>query len=46
MVQESSDPLWTASRLAVAGNVIDFGIFTSVDIEGTVKGPSTVLCGG
>ena len=37
LVQESSDPLWTASRLAVAGNVIDFGIFTSVDIEGTVK---------
>jgi uncharacterized protein with ATP-grasp and redox domains len=37
MVQESSDPLWTASRLAIAGNVIDFGIFTSVDIEGTVR---------
>jgi uncharacterized protein with ATP-grasp and redox domains len=37
LVQESRDPLWTASRLAVAGNVIDFGIFTSVDIEGTVK---------
>jgi len=37
MVQESSDPLWTASRLAIAGNIIDFGIFTSVDIEGTVK---------
>ncbi|HUO77768.1 MAG TPA: ARMT1-like domain-containing protein [Thermodesulfovibrionales bacterium] len=37
MVQECSDPLWTSSRLAVAGNVIDFGIFTSVDIEGTVK---------
>lgn len=37
MVQESDDPLWTASRLAIAGNVIDFGIFTSVDIEGTVK---------
>lgn len=36
MVQESSEPLWTSSRLAVAGNVIDFGIFTSVDIEGTV----------
>lgn len=36
MVQESSDPLWTASRLAIAGNVIDFGIFTSVDIEGTI----------
>lgn len=37
MVEESSDPLWTASRLAIAGNVIDFGIFTSVDIEGTVR---------
>ena len=37
MVRESADPLWTASRLAIAGNVIDFGIFTSVDIEGTVK---------
>jgi uncharacterized protein with ATP-grasp and redox domains len=36
MVQESADPLWTSSRLAVAGNVIDFGIFTSVDIEGTI----------
>jgi uncharacterized protein with ATP-grasp and redox domains len=37
MVLESSDPLWTATRVAIAGNVIDFGIFTSVDIEGTVK---------
>ena len=37
MVKESSDPLWTASRLAIAGNVIDFGIFTSVDIEGTIR---------
>lgn len=37
MVQKSEDPLLTASRLAIAGNVIDFGIFTSVDIEGTVK---------
>ncbi|TAL23472.1 MAG: DUF89 family protein [Nitrospirae bacterium] len=36
-VETSRDPLWTASRLAIAGNVIDFGIFTSVDIEGTVK---------
>lgn len=35
-VRESDDPLWTASRLAIAGNVIDFGIFTSVDIEGTI----------
>ncbi|HBR22184.1 MAG TPA: hypothetical protein DD713_06410 [Nitrospiraceae bacterium] len=36
-VEESPDPLWTASRLTIAGNVIDFGIFTSVDIEGTVE---------
>ncbi|MCE5195387.1 MAG: ARMT1-like domain-containing protein [Nitrospiraceae bacterium] len=35
-VDLSPDPLWTAARLAIAGNVIDFGIFTSVDIEGTV----------
>ncbi|MEK6581363.1 MAG: ARMT1-like domain-containing protein [Nitrospirota bacterium] len=45
-VETSADPLWTASRLAIAGNVIDFGIFTSVDIEGTVRralaGPITV----
>ena len=37
MVRESQDPLWTATRLAIAGNVIDFGIFTSVDIEGTIR---------
>lgn len=37
LILESKDPLWTASRLAIAGNVIDFGIFTSIDIEGTVK---------
>lgn len=36
-VQESHNPLWTASRLSIAGNVIDFGIFTSVDIEGAVR---------
>jgi uncharacterized protein with ATP-grasp and redox domains len=36
-VESSSDPLWTASRLAIAGNVIDFGIFTSVDIIGTIE---------
>ena len=36
-VEKSPDPLWTASRLAIAGNVIDFGIFTSVDIEGTAE---------
>ncbi len=36
-VEQSEDPLWTASRLAIAGNVIDFGIFTSVDIVGTIE---------
>lgn len=36
MIDNSTDPLWTASRLAIAGNVIDFGIFTSVDITGTI----------
>lgn len=37
IVRKSKDPLWTASRLAIAGNVIDFGIFSSIDIEGTIK---------
>lgn len=36
-VETNPEPLRTASRLAIAGNVIDFGIFTSVDIEGTVE---------
>jgi len=37
IVRDSKDPLWTASSLAIAGNVIDFGIFSSIDIEGTIK---------
>lgn len=45
-VEDSRDPLWTAARLAIAGNVIDFGIFTSVDIIGTIEkalhGPITI----
>ncbi|MCX7794240.1 MAG: ARMT1-like domain-containing protein [Thermodesulfovibrionales bacterium] len=36
MVERSSDPLWTATRLAIAGNVIDFGIYTAIDIESTI----------
>ena len=36
-IENSTDPLWTSVRLAIAGNVIDFGIFTSVDIEGTIS---------
>lgn len=35
-VRTSSDPLLTASRLAIAGNIIDFGIFSSVDINSSV----------
>ncbi len=37
VISKSSDPLWTAARLAIAGNIIDFGIFTSVDIEGAIS---------
>ena len=33
----SRDPLLTAARLAIAGNIIDFGIFTAVDIDATVE---------
>ncbi|MDA8174551.1 MAG: ARMT1-like domain-containing protein [Nitrospiraceae bacterium] len=36
-VWASSDPLLTAARLAIAGNIIDFGIFTSIDIDATVE---------
>jgi hypothetical protein len=35
-IEKSLDPLWISTRLAIAGNVIDFGIFTSVDIEGAI----------
>lgn len=37
LVDDSEDPLGTALRLAVSGNVIDFGIFTEVDIEGAMQ---------
>jgi len=37
LTEKSPDPLWMSTRLAIAGNVIDFGIFTSVDIEGTIS---------
>ncbi|MGQ9570081.1 MAG: damage-control phosphatase ARMT1 family protein [Thermodesulfovibrionales bacterium] len=37
VIEKSPDPLWTGARLAIAGNVIDFGIFTSVDIEGSIN---------
>jgi len=35
-VKGSPDPIWTASRLAIAGNIIDFGIFTSIDIDRSI----------
>ncbi|MDX9714916.1 MAG: ARMT1-like domain-containing protein [Dissulfurispiraceae bacterium] len=37
LVDKSPDPLWTAARIAIAGNIIDFGIFTSIDINSTIK---------
>ena len=36
-INANPDPLLTAVRIAVAGNVIDFGIYDTVDIEGTVE---------
>ncbi len=36
-VFESDNPLWTAARMAIAGNIMDFGLFQSFDIEGTVR---------
>jgi uncharacterized protein with ATP-grasp and redox domains len=36
-IAQSAEPLATASRLAIAGNVIDFGIYSTIDIEGTVE---------
>jgi uncharacterized protein with ATP-grasp and redox domains len=36
-IAQSEDPLETAARLAIAGNVIDFGIYSAIDIEGTVE---------
>ena len=36
-VRNSKDPLLTAARLAIAGNIIDFGIFTTIDIESSIR---------
>ncbi len=36
-IENSRDPLWTATRLAIAGNVIDFGISTKIDIGSSIK---------
>ncbi|MCX8069251.1 MAG: ARMT1-like domain-containing protein [Thermodesulfovibrionales bacterium] len=37
IVSENSNSLKTAFRLAIAGNIIDFGIFTTIDIQGTIN---------
>ncbi|HDP68541.1 MAG TPA: DUF89 family protein [Candidatus Marinimicrobia bacterium] len=37
MVLDSADPLLTAVRLAIAGNVIDFGIHDDYDIEKEIR---------
>ncbi len=37
LVTGSDDPLFTATRLSIAGNSIDFGIYTSVDIESEIQ---------
>jgi uncharacterized protein with ATP-grasp and redox domains len=36
-VEESSDPLRTAVRLAIAGNIIDFGPLQNFNLEDTVR---------
>jgi hypothetical protein len=36
-VNQSSDPLRTAVRLAIAGNIIDFGVPQKFDLEETIK---------
>ena len=43
IVKESPNPLETASRLSVVGNVIDLGIRAEINIEATIK---QVLTGG
>ena len=36
-VEESKDPLRTAVRLAIAGNIIDFGVVQEFNLEETIK---------
>ncbi|MCX8030506.1 MAG: ARMT1-like domain-containing protein [Thermodesulfovibrionales bacterium] len=37
LIWQSNDPLMTATRLSIAGNVIDFGIYTTINIHKTIK---------
>ena len=41
MVKNSSDPLFTALRIAIAGNAIDFGPKAEIDLEKEVKNALT-----
>ncbi len=36
-VRQSSDPLYTALQVAVAGNIIDLGIFKDFDVEASIE---------
>jgi uncharacterized protein with ATP-grasp and redox domains len=36
-VHDSADPLEAATRIAAAGNIMDLGIFATIDVEGTVE---------
>ena len=37
IVEESVEPLRTAIRLAVAGNIVDFGVLKEFNLEKTIK---------
>ncbi|RDD53393.1 MAG: DUF89 family protein [Candidatus Korarchaeota archaeon NZ13-K] len=37
LIMGSQDPLKTSIKIAIAGNVIDFGPYTSYDLEGTLN---------
>jgi len=37
MVEKSADPLLTAVKLAIAGNIVDFGALTEFDLEETIN---------
>jgi len=37
LVASSPDPLMTAVRISIAGNIIDFGVYGEVDIEGALE---------
>jgi len=36
-IRQSSDPLFTALQIAVAGNIIDMGILKDFDVEGSIR---------